>query len=73
MRILGKLNYTLSKAYCPIALLNIVGKALEFVLAKRITYLAKTYQLLSPSNLGARRASLTKHALHYMTKRIYSA
>lgn len=73
MRKPGKPDYAVPKAYRPIALLNTLGKALEFILAKRITYLAKTHQLLSSNHLGARRASSTEHALHYMTERIYSA
>lgn len=69
----GKSNYTILKAYRPIALLNTLGKAFEFILAKRITYIAETYGLLPSNYLSARRASSTEHALHYMTERIYSA
>lgn len=49
----GKPDYVIPKAYCPIALLNTLGKALEFVLEKRITNLAKTHQLLPSNHLGA--------------------
>lgn len=72
MRKPGTPDYTIPKAYRSIALLNTLGKALEFILAKRITYLAEIYQLLFPNLLGAQRANSTKHALHYMTERIYS-
>ena len=34
----GKPDYTIAKAYRPIALLNTIGKALEFIIAKRISY-----------------------------------
>ena len=69
----GKPDYTTAKAYRPIALLNTLGKALEFILAKRITYLAERYGLLPYNHFGARRARSTKHALHYIVKRIYSS
>lgn len=67
MRKPGKPNYTVPKAYRPIALLNTLGKALELILAKRITYLAETHGLLPLNHLGARRI------LHYIAESIYSA
>lgn len=69
----GKRDYTTAKVYRPIALLNTLGKALEFILAKRITYLAETYGLLPHNQFGARRARSTKHALHYIVERIYNS
>lgn len=39
----GRSDYTVAKAYRPIALFNNLGKSLEFILARRITYLAETY------------------------------
>ena len=73
LRKLGKPDYTTAKAYRPIALLNTLRKALEFILAKRITYLAETYELLPHNHFGARRARSTEHALHYIVERIYSS
>ena len=61
-----KPDYTIAKVYCPIALLNTLEKALEFILAKKVTYLAKTHGLLPHNHFGARRARSTKHALHYI-------
>ena len=61
-----------SQVYRLIALLNTLGKALEFILAKRITYLAETYGLLPHNHFGARRARSTKYTLHYIVERIYS-
>ncbi len=69
----GKPDYTTAKAYRPIALLNTLGKALEFIFAKRITYLAETYRLLPHNYFGARRARSTEHALHHIVKHIYSS
>lgn len=38
----GKPDYIIIKEYWPIAFLNKVKKALEFIIAKQIIYLAKT-------------------------------
>lgn len=69
----GKPDYTIAKAYRPIALLNTIGKALEFIIAKRITYLAETHGLLPQNHFGARRSGSTGHALHYLIERIYAS
>ncbi len=69
----GKPDYITAKAYRPIALLNTLGKALKFILTKRIIYLAETYGLLPHNYFGARRARSTEHALHYILERIYSS
>lgn len=39
-------DHSTPKSYRPIALLNTIGKAMEFILAKRIAYLAETHGLL---------------------------
>ncbi len=43
---LGKADYTLLENYCLIALLEYLGKALERVVATKLTMLAKLYKLL---------------------------
>ena len=50
-------NYTSARAYRLIALLNTLGKALESVLATRLSYLVETYELLPHTNIG-RKISL---------------
>lgn len=52
---LGKLNDIIAKTYCLIALFNILKKFLELILAKKITYLAKTSKLLSQNYFGANK------------------
>lgn len=68
----GKPDCTIAKAYRPIALLNTIGKALEFLIAKWITYLAKTHDLLPQNHFGACRSSSTEHTLDYLIERIYA-
>lgn len=57
-------NYTSPKSYWPIALLNNLGKALESIIATRISYLVETYGLLPSMHIGGRRGRSTEEALH---------
>ena len=72
LRKLNKSNYFTITSYRFIAFLNILSKILEFMLAKKISYLAKTHKLLSRTHIRARKFVLTKYALHYLVKRIHA-
>lgn len=69
----GKSHYSTAASYRPIALLNTVGKIMEIIVAKRLGYLAETYNLLPVTHMGARKAVSTEHALHYLIERAQSA
>jgi exonuclease III len=69
----GKSDYSQVKSYRPIALLNTIGKVLEFIVAKRISYLAEQHKLLPEGHMGARRLRSTDHGIHLMIERIYAA
>jgi len=43
---IGKPDYSVPKAYRPIALLNCLGKILEKLMATRLAYLSETHSLL---------------------------
>ena len=64
-------DHFIPKGYRFIALLNIIGKTMEFILAKRIAYLAKTYYLLSVIYIKGRRLRLCEYDIYYLLKRIY--
>lgn len=49
-----------------------MGKALEPVLATRISYLVETYALLPDTHNGGRRGRSTEDALHERVEKIYS-
>jgi hypothetical protein len=51
----GKDMYTAPKSYRPIALMNTTGKIMDAVIARRLSYLAKTYHVLPPAHMGAGR------------------
>lgn len=67
----GKPDYTTPKAYRPIALLNTLGKALEFIMAKKITHLAEHHDLLPKTHMGARRNRSTESALELLTEQVH--
>ena len=46
-----KSNYTLTESYQPIALLNILGKALEAILVRHLSELAETRNFLPPQQM----------------------
>jgi ribonuclease HI len=69
----GKDDYTQPKSYRPIALLNTLGKALEAIIANRLTYLADTYHLLPSRHTGGRKLASTDHAIHLLLQRIHEA
>jgi hypothetical protein len=49
---LGKPNYTIPKAYHPIALLNTTGKLLTAVVADQLTYVLEHHWLLLNMHFG---------------------
>jgi ribonuclease HI len=69
----GKDNYTVPKAYRPIALLNTIGKIMDAVIARRLSYLAETRHVLPAAHLGGRKRRTTEHALHAVTRKIQEA
>ena len=66
-------DYRQVKSYRPIALLDTLGKSLESVLAKRISYLAAHHELLPKQHIGGRKATSVEHAVHFTLERIYGA
>ncbi len=72
LRKLGKPDYTDLKAYRPIVLLNILGKVLEVIIAKRIRFLAETHALLLSTQIGARKQRSIDIALQLLLEKIYT-
>lgn len=69
----GKDDYSDPRAYRPITLLNTLGKALEAVIATRLSQAAELYELLPPSHFGGRRGQSTETAIHALIEVIYAA
>jgi ribonuclease HI len=69
----GKDDYTLPKSYRPIALLNTIGKILDAIIARRISFAVEMHGLLPGEHMGGRRGRSTEHAIHVLLERIYTA
>jgi hypothetical protein len=67
----GKDNYTTPKVYRPIALLNTIGKVIDAIIARRLSYLVKRYYVLPKMYMGGRKLRSTEHTLHMVVERIY--
>ncbi|EAQ91759.1 hypothetical protein CHGG_03694 [Chaetomium globosum CBS 148.51] len=59
----GKKDYTIAKAWRPISLLATLGKALESVIAERLSHAVETYGLLPTNHFGARKQRSAEQAL----------
>ncbi|CEL10491.1 Putative Reverse transcriptase [Aspergillus calidoustus] len=59
----GKPDYTVPGAYRPISLLNTLGKILEAVIARRLSFWAETHKLLPDTQFGGRPGRNTEQAL----------
>ena len=59
----GKPDYSAPGAYRPISLLNTLGKILEAVIARRLSFWAETYKLLPDTQFGGRPGRNTEQAL----------
>lgn len=69
----GKGDYSIAKAWRPISLLLTLGKALEAVVAERISYVVETSGLLPANHFGARKQRSTEQALILLQEHIYRA
>ena len=59
----GKPDYSVPGAYRPISLLNTLGKLLEAVMARRLSYFAEHYRLLPDTQFWGRPGRTTEQAL----------
>ena len=66
-------DYTTPKAYRPVALLNTIGKFLEAIVARRISYAMESEGLLPRGHLGGRKGISTDHAIQIILDRIQRA
>jgi hypothetical protein len=67
----GDRDYQEPWSYLPVALLNTLRKLLELNMARRLSYMVETYDLLPPTHLGGRRGVSTDHAIQILLDRIY--
>jgi hypothetical protein len=58
--------------YRLIALLNIVGKVIDKVLAKRMLFIADAYGFLLRTHIGRRVATGCEYAVHLLLEKIHA-
>lgn len=68
----GKGNYTQSKSYRPIALLNTLDKMMKSIIAERISFQVKTVRgTLLRNHLRGRKLRATENAVHLILEYIH--
>jgi len=73
--IISKLNkpkYDHSKAFCPIVLLNTLGKLIEKVIVERLQFIVANNNFIHPSQLGSLKFKSTSDAGVALTHIVYS-
>ncbi|THC88053.1 hypothetical protein EYZ11_012507 [Aspergillus tanneri] len=63
-------DYREPKAYRPVALLNTLGRFLEAIVARRLSYAVEEYRLLPDTHLGGRKGISTDHAVQLLIDKI---
>ena len=69
----GKPDYTVTKAYQPIALLNTMSKLLTAIVADEMTHLLEHHDLLPNTHFGGRPGRSTTDSLHLLEATIKDA
>ena len=73
LRKAGKTAYNIAKAYCPISLLDTLGKLLSTLVAADISYLAEKHLLLFLTQFGSHPGRCTTNVMHLVTQQIKDA
>jgi hypothetical protein len=66
-----KRDYTISKTYRSIALLNIIEKILKFIMSKKISWITKTHRLLFDTFMRCRKSRSIETTLKLFTEQIH--
>jgi hypothetical protein len=69
----NKPDYTVVKAWRPILLLSTLGKALESVVAERISYSVETFNLLLTNHFRARKKRSAEQVLLLLQEHVHKA
>ena len=69
----GKPKYNVAKLYCPIGLLDTIGKLFSTLVAADILFLAEKHQLLLATQFSGWPGHCTTDAMHLITQRVKGA
>ncbi len=70
---LNKGDYIVAKSWRPMSLLCTLGKALEAVIAERISHTVESFGLLPTNHFGARKKRSAEQALLLLQEYVYNA
>lgn len=70
LKIHQKDDYTTPKAWRPIALLSTTGKALESIMAVKLSHLGEQHQLVQNTQIRGRRGKSREAALELLTEQV---
>jgi hypothetical protein len=68
---IDKIDYTISKTYRLIALLNIIEKILKFIMSKKISWITKTHRLLLDTFVKCRKNRSIETILKFFIEQIH--
>jgi hypothetical protein len=68
---IDKRDYTISKTYQSIALLNIIEKILKFIMSKKISWIMKTHRFLLDTFMKCRKNRSIETILKFFTEQIH--
>lgn len=69
----GKANYSVPKAYRPIALINTTCKLLTAIVAEQVSYILERHNLIPNTHFGGRPGRTTTDSLHLLETTIKNA
>ena len=69
----GKPDYSIPKAYRPIALEDTLSKVVESLMARKLAMLAEQYDLLPPTHFGGRPGRNTTDAILHLVQKVKDA
>ena len=69
----GKTTYDVAKSYCPIGLLDTMGKLFSTLVTTDLSFITDKHNLLSSTQFGSRPGWCTTDAMHLVTSKIKDA
>ena len=69
----GKAAYNVAKAYCPIGLLEMIGKLFSTLIAADLSYITEKHGLLPPTQFGGRPGRCTTNTMHLVVTKVKDA
>jgi hypothetical protein len=69
----GERDFRILDSYRPVALLNTLGKFLEFIMATRLSYIIEEHGLLPKTHFGGRKGISVDHVIQHLLGTVHGA